>query len=316
MAELKVRPKKKLKIRSKDKSYTLKDSPFYNLSTKKALAELLYISLSDIKRISRTSNYNVFQLGEIPKQREIQAPKLELNIIHTRIASLLVRIKTPDYLHSGIKKRSYISNAKVHVGDFPVLTMDIRKFYPSVTKTSVFNFFKKYMNTSADVAGILAELSCYEDHIPTGSRLSMPLAYWANNLMYSRIDALCKSKDIRMTVYVDDLTFSGKNVNRLFQKQIEELITSCGFEFHPDKTRLYSRISPKLITGVVVDNEKILLSNKHHKSIYELFNDLEKFSHTSIDKSVIDKLTGKMNAASQIDSKFKQRVKQFDKDYK
>ena len=143
MAELKARRKKKLKICSKNKSYTLKDSPFYNLSTKKALAKLLYISLSDTKRISDISNYNVFQLGELPKQREIQAPKLELNIIHTRIASLLVRIKSPDYLHSGIKKRSYISNAKEHIGDFPVLTMDIRKFYSSTSKKSIFNFFKK-----------------------------------------------------------------------------------------------------------------------------------------------------------------------------
>lgn len=118
-----------------------------------------------------------------------------------------------------------------------------------------------------------------------------------------------------MTVYVDDLTFSGNMVNRLCQKNIENIITSCGFMFHPDKTRLYSRDGNKLITGVVVDKEKILLRNKHHKSIYTLYNEIEKFKAEPIDDVKMQSLIGKMHAAAQIDRKFNQKAKQLLSDY-
>lgn len=294
----------RMKITSKNKSYSMKDSPFYNLTKKKDLEKLLFSSLSELKILSENSQYNVFKLAQGEKQREIQAPKHQLNLVHTRIASLLVRIKPPSYLHSGIKRHSYITNAKAHIGGFPVLTMDVRKFYPSVSNKSIYNFFNIEMNTSEDVAGVLSGICCYEDHIPTGSRLSMCLAFWANIKMYSKIYALCKNKQIKMTVYVDDLTFSGNNVNRLFQKQIEEIIISCGFDFHPAKTRLYSRDSPKLITGVVVNHERILVRNKHHKSIYNLYSQFEKFNKSNIDKATVSRLTGMINSASQIDGSF------------
>lgn len=307
----------KLKIRSKNKSYGLKDSPFYKLSTKRSLEKLLNTSISKLKILSENNkkNFNVFMEGNLPKQREIQSPNYDLNVIHTRIASLLVRIKTPDYLYSGKKGRSYITNAQQHIGDYQVLTMDIRKFYPSVSKKSIYSFFINTMKTSPDVAGILAEVCCYKEHIPTGSRISMPLAFWANHLMYSKIQNYCLKKDIKMTVYVDDLTFSGNQVNRLCQKNIERIITSCGFKFHPDKTRLYSKDSNKLITGVVVDKEKILLRNKHHKSIYYLYNELEKFKTEPIDDDKMQSLIGKMRAAAQIDQKFYQKVKRLVTDY-
>lgn len=301
------KPKRKFKLRlkSKNKSYTLKDSGLYNLTTKKLLENRLEKSVSELRSLSDDSNYRVF-FEEKPdgKKREIQAPTLGLDIVQTRIASLLVRVSTPDYLHSGVKKRSNITNAKVHVGDHPVLAMDIKNFYPSISKKSVYHFFHNTMNASPDVAGVLANLCTYKGHIPTGSRLSMPLAFWANHTMFNELQSLCDSQRIAMSVYVDDLTFSGLSVNPLFKRNVERIVSNAGLTIHPTKSKLYKKGHPKLITGVIIDGDTIKLRNKHHKAIYNLFNDM-KVAESDEQLAIIhEKLIGRLNAAGQIDSAF------------
>ncbi len=309
----KVKPKKKLRIKSNNKYYTLKDSPFFKLTTKKRLVDILGKPIGDLEALSSSSNYRVFLLENERKKREIQAPTLNLDIIQTRIASLLVRIQTPAYLHSGIKGRSNISNAKIHVGNHPVLTMDIQKFYPSVTKKSIFNFFYSTMSTSSDVAGILAELCTYNNHIPTGSRLSMPLSFWSNLSMYSRINSYCQNKDVNFTLFVDDLTFSGNNINKLFLRHIERIISDAGLIVHPKKTKLYTRSQPKLITGVVLQGGTIRLRNKHHKSIYTLFSDMPRCEDDEQLETIQKELIGRLSAAGQIEKEFKIKASQIRK---
>lgn len=303
-----IKHRRKLRIKSKNKSYLLQDSPFYKLTTKRRLVGLLSSTVSELKDLSSDENYRIFYLKK--GKREIQAPKFELDVVQTRIASLLVRIATPDYLHSGIKGRSNITNAEIHIGDHPVLTMDIQKYYPSVTKKSIFNFFQSTMKASRDVAGILAELCTYDDHIPTGSRLSMPLSFWANHVMFSRIHSLCISEGVNMSVFVDDLTFSGKNVNNLFKHKIKKIIENAGLVVHPEKTTLYRREIPKLITGAMVGADGIKVRNKHHKQIYTLFSEMPHCTDTDEYDLMQKQLIGRLNAAGQIEPAFKIRAAQ------
>lgn len=306
----KRRPKPKIKL--KNKSYELKDSALYNLRTKRKLIALLGCSQQKLKGLSEDSNYHVFDLvKEGKKPREIQAPNFELDMIQTRIASLLVRVATPEYLYSGVKGRSNISNAEVHIGNHPVLTMDIQNFYPSITKKSIFNFFSSAMNAAPDVAGILAEVCSYNNHIPTGSRISMPLSFWANHKIYSDLNALCISENINMSIFVDDLSFSGVNVGKLFQLRVKNIIESGGLIVHPKKTNLYDKDKPKLITGVIVGKDGIKVRNKHHKAIYTSFSELGKCKDEKEFNIMQKKLLGRLSAAGQIESKFKNRAKQF-----
>ena len=113
---------KKPKINTKDKSYELKDSCLYKLGSVKKLARLLNLPLEKIEPLKSDDNYNVF----INNGRTIEQPTGLLDIVQTRIASLLVRIKPSNSLHSGVKKRSHITNARVHLGQHPLLTSDIR----------------------------------------------------------------------------------------------------------------------------------------------------------------------------------------------
>jgi hypothetical protein len=271
---------------------------------------MLQKPIAELEALADDSNYRVFfHEKENCKKREIQAPTQGLDIVQTRIASLLVRVAMPDYVHSGVKGRSNVTNAKVHIGDHPVLAMDIRNFYPSISKKSIYHFFYHTMKAAPDVAGILAELCSYDDHIPTGSRLSMPLSFWTNHSMYGELQSICDSQGVTMSSYVDDLTFSGPPVNKLFERNVARIVSNAGLTIHPDKTRLYRGDEPKLITGVIVGTDEIAVRNEHHKLIYILFNEMKLANNNKQLIAIHEELLGRLNAAGQIDPAFKQRAK-------
>lgn len=316
-AKYKNRRKRKHKIVTRGKSYSIKDSWLYNIQSKTSLCAKLETNLSALNLLTdNANNYQIFYLDKTDgKKREIQAPKFELDKLHSRIASLLARINVPDHLHSGVKGRSNITNAKLHLGDTPTLTLDIKNFYPSVTQKSVYHFFSSKLNCAPDVAGLLASLCTYKDHVPTGSRLSMILAYWANEPMFERLTTLCLRKNITMSTYVDDLTFSGENVDRVFQKNVVDIITKSGMTVHPHKTKMYRKDQPKVITGVVVTGNRISVCNKHHKSIYDAFNSIDKAKNEAELEHLRNVLIGKLNAAGQIDKAFSQRAKNIRREF-
>lgn len=202
---MKTQRNRSRKINSKGKSYHVCDSPFFKMSSKKKLAELLLYPLATLVSLSRQPCYNVFQMnGNGGKAREIQQPLDELDIVHTRVASLLSRINIPVNIHSGTKQRSHITNAKEHLSKSSLITTDISKFFPNTTMEMVYRFFHHELLTSGDVAQLLSELCCYDKHVPTGSRLSMILAYWANYKMFEEIQSLSLKHNVTFSIYVDD----------------------------------------------------------------------------------------------------------------
>lgn len=302
---------KKLKIKTNNKSYSIKDCALYKCTTKKRLAELLNSNVLKIKDLMDESrNYTTFyEATDIKKKRLIERPNKELDIIHTRIASLLCRVSQPDFVHSGVKSKSHVSNARSHIGSHPLLTTDLKSFFPSTSRDIVFNFFLKKLLCSPDVSEILSQLCTYNNHIPTGSRISMPLAYWANSNMFIEMNSLSKANEIVMTVYVDDVTFSGINVNRLFQSKIKRIIESHSHKMHPTKTKLYKANQKKLVTGVLVTGDRLAVRNKQLKDIHTKTDALKNTTDKK-DRAIIrDSLLGSVNSASSIDSRFKDKAR-------
>ncbi|MEZ8046749.1 reverse transcriptase family protein [Vibrio sp. 10N.237.312.C02] len=308
--------KSKLKIKTKGKEYGIKDSPFYNLRTKHHLAVLLNCSNSDLKKYAKdVGNYHEFEeKGANQKVRKIQQPMRGLDKVHTRIASLLCRITTPDYLHSGKKKHSNVSNALAHTegenSRTPLMTTDVKSFFPSTSKKMIFSFFYSVMKCSADVSDILADICTVHHFLPTGSRISMPLAFWANSRMFSELEQLSKKHDIFMTVYVDDLTFSGVNVNPLFKTTVKKILNRYGHIMHPDKTKVYDCDDAKLVTGVIIKGGTIMVRNEQRK---QLVNDLSCWSviknqPNAINNTFTQRLIGRLHSMGVVDETFKKRA--------
>jgi len=102
--------------------------PVVRCSSKKKLAELLGTDRAKLIALTKDLTYRVFTRRANGKERVIEEPRGELRRVHDRLLALLSRIEPPSYLHSGVKRRSYISNAKQHAGRGRILKTDVSRF--------------------------------------------------------------------------------------------------------------------------------------------------------------------------------------------
>lgn len=304
--------KRNLKIQTKGKSHPLIDSCFYKLESKQRLAKLLNVELSILQSLTSDDNYNCYAISNGTKLRKIEHPYLNLDKVQTRIASLICRIKQPSYIHSGVKGKSHITNAAKHIGNHPVLTSDIQSFFPSTTTQMVFNFFHKKMKCSPDVSDLLANLCTCKGHIPTGSRISMPLAFWANEPMFDHLYRFSISRNITFTVFVDDIVFSGNAVGQQFLYNVKKIISNFGHTAHPIKTKLHHAGKAKVITGVAVDDNGLKVANKHRKNIHQDINQWKAEEMAGVkNEELNNRALGRMNAQARIDWRLKDKARTF-----
>ena len=285
--------------------YPIEDSPLYKLRTKRKLAELLGIDMPELNRVTRDTerNYKVFSIRSGTKERWIQEPKRRLKQIHKRVFNLLQRIDAPDYLHSGIKGRSYMTNAAAHTGPHQVYKLDIKSFFPSVAPTHIYYFFNELLKCSPDVAWKVRAICTMGDKLPTGSCISQVAAFYAYRPLFDRLAELAESCELCMTCYVDDLTFSGRNVSGRFKFEAKQAISRAGLVAH--KERFYGHTKKKLVTGVVIDGDKLLVRNKHRLSIYHLLKLLRGLPPGDERDQLLRSLVGRCCAASIIEPEFK-----------
>ncbi|MGQ4002585.1 reverse transcriptase family protein [Francisellaceae bacterium CB299] len=254
-------------------AYPKNQSPLYKLKSKKKLAKLLYTDYPGLKQcINSNKRYRGFE-KKVNKKMRLFEPPIGLNKkIHARIYQLLLKVDDiPKYLHSGIKGRSYVSNAKQHLQSKYFLTIDIQDFYPTTNKDKIFLFFCNYFQCSTDVADILSQILTHNDHLVQGSCVSQILSFYSNKYMFDEIKELTISKDLLFTLYVDDLTFSSEQVfdSKKIISSVSEILYKSGYKVKRSKTK-FSKIGN--VTGVIVRNNKLLVRNKTHEKIHQLKN--------------------------------------------
>ncbi|MCX7164772.1 MAG: reverse transcriptase family protein [Rhodocyclales bacterium] len=290
------------------KTYSLDQCPLYKMRGRKRLAqEVFNVELSLLERIAGNSaNYRVFTIQQGDKTRQVEVPKPILERIHRRLFVLLERIEKPDYLQSGVKGRSYIANARLHVGPVPLVKLDVKKFYPSVDAARVYRFFLEVMQCSPDVAGLLAKLTTYDGHVPTGSSVSQLLAFFAAKPMFDELDNLAAKHGLRFSCYVDDMTFSGARATPAFLWAAKQVVHSHRFSYHKDCC--YTAEQQKLVTGVLVDNDHIaILPSREH----ELWRQTHDLGTGCLEQrtAAVNSLIGSVVAAGQIEARLLVRLK-------
>jgi len=281
------------------KRYPLRESRLYCLQSKKRLAGLLNMELPALRELvsQADDNYRVFtRLQSNGKTRRIEEPKSELKRIHTRVLQLLSRIEPPPYLHSGTKKRSYVTNAAAHVGKGRTVKTDISKFYPSTTHRQVFIGLMREFKCSGDVAELIADLCTYQDHVPTGSPVSMQIAFYAHKQTFDQQHRRAEIEGNAFSVYVDDLTLSGQSVTLRSLCAVTKTFRSAGLRCH--KTRSFKKNSPKLVTGAIVTDEGLRLPNRRHLKISQGIAALAAAATLTEGHDISRKLLGQINEAA------------------
>lgn len=280
--------------------YTLDQSPFYRLSSKKKLAKLLNISQDTLNELEQSESlYEEIEITEDGKKpRIIEKPKPQLKQVQKRIANLLSRIETPEYLFCPAKKRSNISNAKQHANNSVICKLDIQAYFPSTESWRVNKFFHQKMLCAVDIAYILTALSTYKGHLPTGSPASPILSYYTYLDMWDAIKKIVCEASCILTVYMDDLTISGQKIPDKLMWQIKQKIHLFGLKYHKEKCY---NAQIRQITGVIIRDKELRLPNKKHLKIHELRRKLEVETNPEQRAKLRQKIQGLEAYARQLD---------------
>lgn len=264
--------------------YGLKDSPLFNLQSRKKLAELLRVSLETLTAIAvdndlyarRWKHKKLDQWlksapsgDEATNYRPIDIPDPRLKAMQARLATLLGRIAPPDFLFSPVKGRSYVDNAAHHLDSKAYWFLDIADYFPSCSANNVARFFGRDLACSPDVTAILVRITTHHGCLPQGSPCSPILAYYSNQPMWNEIVTLVREAGCKISIYADDITISGGVVRKALVWSVKRTIYRHGLRLkHTKEVSLIS--APADITGVIVKDGKTYLPNRQLKKLSEL----------------------------------------------
>lgn len=252
-------------------------------------------------------NYHVFDKLVRDKLRTIETPKPILAKVHSRLFELLVAIEAPDYLHSGRRGRSYVTNAKAHDPLLAGFKIDVKGFYPSTTTAHVASAFRNQFRCSDTVAQKLAAIATIDGHVPTGSQVSQILVFHTHRLMFDAINEICLGFGGVMTLYVDDLYISIPQVRRWHIRRIGRVIRKQGLDWH--KERVYKQSSPKLITGVVHSSAGTLVPNSKHLRLRKSRQQLRESRTPTERLETARSIAGQLTSGSVLDKRLEGRAK-------
>lgn len=271
------------------------DCLLYGLKSKKKLKRLLHIENSRFMKQNYVASLVFPYIDRKGKPRLIEPPCEELKIVQRQIKKMLGQIMVPSNVFSGTKGRSYADNAVMHTGSNRrnLFKIDITAFFPSISRETVYHFFCEDLCCSPDVAEALTNLTtidleksqanCLDEiysflktkgvtcknHLISGAPTSQIMSYLVNHHMFDEMQKVADDNNITMTVYVDDVTFSTENrISRSFKEKIIAIVRKYGYQISKSKVKMYTKLYPKLVTGVVIDSAgRLVIKNSMREKI-------------------------------------------------
>jgi RNA-directed DNA polymerase len=199
-----------------------------------------------------------------PKKRWIDNPVNPLKMIQARILEcILGQLILPEHLLGGIKGKSILENARLHLRGKYLLTIDIKNFFPSISPKHVQSVFRKLLNCSPDVSHLLTGLTTCRGRLPQGSSTSPLLANLVLSSFDSEVRAVCLANKVCYSSWVDDLAFSGNSVSQVVGPVIAVLANS-GFRVSHRKIVLMGPTDRKLLNKLVLG--KLVTVQKQYKA--------------------------------------------------
>lgn len=216
--------------------------------------------------------------------RLIESPKFKLKQIQRRLLDGLISLMPPHEAAHGFRPGHSIRTfAAPHVGARVVIRLDLRDFFPSITRRRVLPIFLTAgypeavarllagICTNASAADVWEQFPCMGKpreqwaseslyavpHLPQGAPSSPALANLCAFRLDCRLAALARTMGANYTRYADDLAFSGgeelRRGARRFKVQVMAIALEEGFRIHARKTRVMHQSSRQRLAGVIVN---------------------------------------------------------------
>lgn len=257
----------KQRKKAKYERYAFAVSPWVQNLTQRELAALLGWKKQQLEALIRDKNKYVKREPKLigSKMRDLAVPNNKLRTIHERLKFHLNKIKQPDYLFSPRKGRGQRDNAEHHAQQVQFLSLDIKQFYPSTTDEHIFRWAYHVAGLRKDVAGLLTKLVAIDGKMPFGSPISPVLTTHVHRAMFDEIYAVCQAHNLKMSLWVDDITISGTFVHGDLIEEIRSIIRKNGFQTHKIEFRSSSR--PVVVTGVPIIGGRAMAPRSLHQRL-------------------------------------------------
>ena len=285
---------------------------FCSAKSLRDLSSLLNFSPKDLAYIlyhlsgGREFQYTTFSINKKNGgKREISAPVTGLKEIQKRLNEVLqiVYWEKP-CVHSFIKERSILTNAKKHVKKRYILNVDLKDFFPSINFGRVRGLFiAPPYNLDPKAATTIAQISCYKNTLPQGSPCSPIISNMICSKLDNNLQKLARNTGCSYTRYADDITFSTNK--RIFPPNIvswkgeklylgadfKKIIKANGFTINTKKTNLQTRTMRQEVTGLIV-NEYVNVRRKLIQLVRGMLYVWEKFGLENAEKVYHEKHLG------------------------
>lgn len=284
--------------------YSISKSPLYGIKSIHRLCTILFLSEQNLKKLTSSDDYYLpFSRTENGKQRHYQPPTGINEVAHRRLFVLLKRISLPSFLHLGPKGKSYLTNAKAHVGGQQRFKVDIKQYFPSTTWYQIYSCFKRDFKCAGDVSGALASLVTYDNHLPTGSPVSTLLAYFVHRKMFETLYSRAQNDGVTMTAFQDDITFSGERIDEAFRKDVRVTVKRSGLTLSRSKERFTHGGQSLSVTGLIVTTRGVHVPKRRHENVKKRMQEFENASSIKELEASYRRLIGSLQELTNVTGK-------------
>lgn len=213
----------------------------------------------------------LYKTIKIPKKakgyRELAVPISTLKYIQKWILkNILDKVPSSQYVTGFEKKMSIMENAKRHLNKECVINIDLKDFFPSITRQMVYSIFY-HLGYSKEIANIFTTICTYKNVVPQGAPTSPKLSNLCCKHLDKRIGALCQKYEATYSRYADDITISGhKNIKNILQT-VQLIIEDEKFALNHNKTRILYKGQRQEVTGLNLNSGKVTIPKSYKKEL-------------------------------------------------
>lgn len=259
-----------------------------------------------------------FQYKKNGKKREINAPCDALKTKQNELKSLLEQAIDPilpSYVVGFRKGYDVKKNGEQHLGRKWVINLDVKDFFPSITKEILENelvVYKNLIEQNGYHFNDAIEFTILNRTLPQGSPVSPLLS---NYVGYKLIDTkiypyLLKrfGSDFGYTRYADDITISlntlesRESINVMVNELINKVESDGLFSINKEKISIRPQGWKQVVTGVVV-NGKTSLGSRRKKKYRAI---IHKVKNNEI--QMTDRLRGKLAYVKLVDPEYYEKL--------
>ncbi|MGE4060881.1 MAG: reverse transcriptase family protein [Sphingomonadales bacterium] len=293
----------KKKKKNRIEIYELERSPLAQKPTQRDLAILLGMKRDELRNLITHADDWIVRREEIinRKVRKLAYPHGKLRRAHEILKFHLGKIKQPDYLFSPRKKRSQRDNAARHLHQNQILTLDIKQFYPSTKSRHVYQWAKNTLRMHDDVAGLFTRMVTIDGSVSFGSPLTPVLVSLIHREIFDEIGRLCQRKGLKLTLWVDNITISGRFVPGTLIQAIREVIRDKGLKSHELSYWMGNRAVS--ITGIQVTRSGLHVPRSVHDKIRNLYEQLSKTADAIEAENIATKLLSSLGTVRYVAGK-------------